>query len=483
MSDATRGRSLGRDAWLRFRKNRLAMAGAIFVTLVAVFGFSAPLISAHITHFSLDEQHNEFRLKPPGTMDVSKDHPTYDGDKSHFDLLDLNGDGVIAGAGELQDLRWTDRFLMFLMGDYDLVSEGEELTEQLIHNKPSGAHPDDQLSHEEFPDGFAQLDAKFKLEFVGFVRARLPAETQGDEAAVLAAAKERFDALQLGEEALFDVLDSNEDGFVTLNEVNDRRRRYRVFESPVSALEEMDENGDAVITRAEYPGAPELYTFWLGTDTLGRCVLTRILYGARISITIALAATLVSFLIGVTWGSMAGYYGGRLDSVMMRIVDVLYGLPFMFIVILLIVVFGRSTINLFIALGAVQWLTMSRVVRGQMISLKNREFVEAAVAIGVPRHRIVFRHLLRNTIGPVIVYSTLMVPAIILEEAFLSFLGLGVQPPNPSWGNMITDGANVMDDYAWLIIYPGLALGLTLFSMNFVGDGIRDALDPQAHKS
>ena len=197
---------------------------------------------------------------------------------------------------------------------------------------------------------------------------------------------------------------------------------------------------------------------------------------------IALLATFVSFVIGVTWGSIAGYYGGRVDSVMMRIVDIMYGLPFMFIVILLIVVFGRSTINLFIALGAVQWLTMSRVVRGQVISLKTRDYVEAARAIGIPRIKIVFRHLLRNTVGPVIVYSTLMVPAIILEEAFLSFLGLGVQPPNPSWGNMITDGAKVMESYSWLIVYPGSFLALTLFSMNFVGDGIRDALDPQMQK-
>ena len=225
----------------------------------------------------------------------------------------------------------------------------------------------------------------------------------------------------------------------------------------------MDINRDGVISREEYPGVPERRTFWLGTDHLGRDVLTRILYGARISITIALLATLVSFIIGVTWGAIAGFYGGRTDSVMMRIVDVLYGLPFMFIVILLIVIFGRSTINLFIALGAVQWLTMSRVVRGQVISLKHQGFVEAAIALGVPQYKIVFRHLLRNTIGPVIVYSTLMVPAIILEEAFLSFLGLGVQPPDPSWGNMITDGAKVMDSHPWLIIYPGLALSVTLF--------------------
>jgi oligopeptide transport system permease protein len=210
--------------------------------------------------------------------------------------------------------------------------------------------------------------------------------------------------------------------------------------------------------------------------------MTRLFYGARISMTIALLATMVSLLIGVTWGAVAGFLGGRVDNIMMRIVDVLYGLPFMFIVILLIVIVGRSTVNLFIALGAVQWLSMARVIRGQVISLKNREFIEAARAIGVSRVAIIFRHLIRNTIGPVIVYSTLLVPGVILLEAFLSFLGLGVQPPDPSWGNMITEGATKFQDYTWLILWPGGALATTLFAMNFLGDGIRDALDPQMQK-
>jgi oligopeptide transport system permease protein len=264
--------------------------------------------------------------------------------------------------------------------------------------------------------------------------------------------------------------------------VRDYRLPYRLFDSAERAMSHMDGNRDGEITEKEYPGTPELYTFWLGTDKLGRDVLTRLLYGVRLSIIIGLVATFISFVIGVTWGSVAGYFGGFTDSVMMRIVDVLYGLPFMFIVILLIVIAGRSTVNLFIALGCVQWLTMARVVRGQVISLKEREFVEAAVAIGVPKFKIIFRHLLPNTIGPVIVYSTLMVPAIILEEAFLSFLGLGVQPPHSSLGLLINYGKDVIESAPWLVMYPGLILALTLFSMNFVGDGIRDALDPQMSK-
>jgi oligopeptide transport system permease protein len=217
----------------------------------------------------------------------------------------------------------------------------------------------------------------------------------------------------------------------------------------------------------------------MGTDELGRDLLTRILYGARISFAVGILATLVSLTIGVTYGSVAGYVGGRLDHVMMRIVDILYGLPFMFFVILLMVVFGRNILNLFVALGVVQWLTMARIVRGQVLSLRGREFVLSAHAMGASPRRILLRHLLPNALGPIVVYSTLTVPAVMLEEAFLSFLGLGVQPPMASWGSLASEGAAAMEAYPWLIIFPGIALTVTLLSLNFLGDGLRDAMDPQ----
>ena len=222
----------------------------------------------------------------------------------------------------------------------------------------------------------------------------------------------------------------------------------------------------------------------MGTDTAGRDILARVLSGGQISLMVALIATIVSLLIGVTYGATAGYIGGRLDDVMMRIVDVLYSLPYVIIVIVLLALLPAKTpvgqiIELFIALGAVSWLTMARIVRGQVMSLKNQDFVLAARATGVSTPRIIFRHLIPNALGPVIVYATLTIPTVMLSEAFLSFLGLGVRPPRVSWGSLAAEGAQSLAVYPWQMIFPGVTMALMLFCLNFVGDGLRDALDPQ----
>ena len=228
--------------------------------------------------------------------------------------------------------------------------------------------------------------------------------------------------------------------------------------------------------------APPSAAHWFGTDTLGRDLLARVLYGGRISIMVGLIATVVALAIGVTYGAVAGFIGGKADTVMMRIVDIIYALPFTIFVILLMVFFGRNIFLLFFAIGAVEWLTMARIVRGQVLSVKRMEFVEAARALGFGRRRIIFRHILPNILGPVIVYVSLTIPAVMLLEAFLSFLGLGVQPPMSSWGVLIKDGADKMEEFWWLLVFPGAAFSLTLFSLNFLGDGLRDALDVRASK-
>jgi len=227
---------------------------------------------------------------------------------------------------------------------------------------------------------------------------------------------------------------------------------------------------------------PPSAAHWLGTDTLGRDLFARILYGGRISILVGLVATFVALAIGVVYGAVAGFFGGKIDSVMMRLVDIMYALPFTIFVILLMVFFGRNIVLLFVAIGAVEWLTMARIVRGQILTIKKMEFIEAARSLGFGKRRIIFRHMIPNVLGPIIVYTTLTIPAVMLLEAFLSFLGLGVQPPMSSWGVLIKDGAEKMEEFWWLLVFPGTAFSLSLFSLNFVGDGLRDALDVRSAK-
>lgn len=246
------------------------------------------------------------------------------------------------------------------------------------------------------------------------------------------------------------------------------------------------------------PGAAH----WLGTDQLGRDLLVRVCIGGRISLMVGLVASAVALLIGVSYGAISGYAGGKTDTVMMRLVDILYALPFTIFVILLMVFLKEpmdaldawlrqfswlssyqgagKILALFAAIGAVEWLTMARIVRGQILSLKKMEFIEAARALGFSRRRIIFRHLIPNLLGPVVVYTTLTIPAVMLLEAFLSFLGLGVDAPMSSWGTLIKDGAEKMEEYWWLLLFPAGLFSLTLFSLNFLGDGLRDALDVRA---
>ncbi|MDG1174001.1 MAG: ABC transporter permease [Opitutales bacterium] len=248
-----------------------------------------------------------------------------------------------------------------------------------------------------------------------------------------------------------------------------------IFGPVLSSYDYDQQNLDRVF---ESPGKEHIF----GTDNLGRDLFARTTYGGRISLAVGLLATVVSLVIGVSYGMFSGYIGGRIDTWMMRTVDVLYALPFTIFVILLMVLFGRNFLLLFIAIGAVEWLTMARITRAQTMNLKKSEFIEAARALGYSHGRILFRHLLPNLIGPIIVYATLTVPAVMLLEAVLSFLGLGIQAPMSSWGSLIKEGAEKMDAAPWLLLFPGIFFCLSLFALNFLGDGLRDALDPKSSK-
>ena len=219
--------------------------------------------------------------------------------------------------------------------------------------------------------------------------------------------------------------------------------------------------------------------YFLGTDYHGRDLMARIIYGGQVSIAVGIVGTVTSVIIGIIMGSIAGYFGGRVDYIT-RVIDVMYGLPYMLLVIIFMAIFGRSILNLFLALSLVSWLTVARVVRGQIITLKNAEFVEAARSIGAGTGRIIFRHLVPNTLGIIIVFSTLRVPTFIMQEAFLSFLGLGISAPLASWGSLVGDAVEGMSLYPWRLFFPALAMTLFLFAMNFMGDGLRDAFDPQS---
>lgn len=228
--------------------------------------------------------------------------------------------------------------------------------------------------------------------------------------------------------------------------------------------------------------SPPSLGHWLGTDTLGRDLLTRLLYGGRVSMSVGIIATTVALIIGVSYGAIAGYCSGRIDAIMMRLVDIGYALPFMIFVVLLMVVFGRNIFLLFLAIGAVEWLTMARIVRSQVMAIKQLPYIDAAICAGASQTAVVFKHILPNAMGPIVVYTTLTIPSVMLFEAFLSFLGLGIQPPQSSWGVLIAHGVESMEEYPWLLIFPGLTLSITLFSLNFIGDGLRDAIDVRTHE-
>jgi oligopeptide transport system permease protein len=438
-SELVVGTSLWKDAFRRLRKNKAAMAGLLIVGFMAICAIGYPFISSSITHFSLDEQHLFVVPKPPGARSVPSTHYELmppEGDLA-FEKVDTSGDGFI---------------------DQDEI----EVAYRRFEFNKIDADADGLLNYQEYVDAPLSLaPPKFLPDCARWSFARksmAPPEAR----------------------SVFEC-DANEDGMLEFEDAGKLVALVSRSEAR-DILINFDLNSDLALSREEYVGLPGPEVNHLGTDKLGRDLLTRLVYGARISLAVGLLATLVSLLIGVSWGATAGFLGGKTDNIMMRIVDVMYGMPFMILIILLVSVFGSDIVILFIALGAIQWLTMARIVRGQVISLKEQEFVDAARCIGVSKAGIIFKHLIPNALGPIIVYTTLTVPAVMLEEAFLSFLGLGIQAPLTSWGALASEGRQIMRTAPWVILASGGALAVTLMSLNFLGDGLRDALDPQIRK-
>lgn len=414
----TNERGSRKGAWKRFGQNRAAVLGAVLLFVVGCSALFYPQISRYGTRFTLSETHGCLRNQPPGARGVPRAHyRIVAGSRARHADYDVNGDSRV---------------------------DATELSRALADLE------------------FAHLDRSGDGALQVVEVARAPRSLHASSPAAWLAAR-----------------DADGDGELSFDEARELTDIFPTLESS-AWVRSRDRSGDGALSLDEFDGIPRPEVFIFGTDSLGRDLATRVVYGARISLIVGLLASLVALFIGVAWGGIAGWLGGRIDALMMRIVDVVYGLPYMFLVILMTVMFGRSIVLLFVAIGAVSWLTMARIVRGMVLSLKKQEYVTAARAAGLPTWRILAAHVLPNAAGPIIVYTTLTVPAVMLQEAFLSFLGLGVQAPMTSWGALASEGAAIglMTHYPWLILYPGGAFALTLLALNFVGDGLRDALDP-----
>jgi len=467
---AQKGVSLWADAWRRLRKNHMAMAGLGVVVIMGALCAFADLIAPFDPQYGFTwinaippgGEHvdvlNKSKLevgKPPEVRDAYADAGTIAlvREESEWVQYRVQVDRRRRQVKKIQ-LEVGARAIEAI----DVSDQGGYLVE--VYNDDSVSKPLDVTVIE---DG-ERMPEVFGRKAVVFLRHVTPA------APVTYTAKTEVGAI---------------------TRYTDEGEEYEVQGRIVAELtrdgepiEEVEIDGRDVL-EVTADGEPQRVSHLLGTDLSGRDVFSRVLYGGRISLLVGLVATIVSLVIGVVYGAISGYAGGRLDALMMAAVDVLFGLPYIFLVILLMVNFGRDIIMLFLALGLVQWLMMARIVRGQVLSLKQKEFIEAARMSGSGPGKILFGHLIPNTIGIVIVYTTLTVPAVILQESFLAFIGLAVtyQGQNlDSWGALVNYGVGALGDdgeRAWLLITPSVAMAATLFSLNFLGDGLRDAFDPQ----
>ena len=510
------GNSLTKDAWRRLKKNKMAVIGMVVVILYSLLAAFAMFLPIHpYDQIILDHRH-----LPPS---LSKSAGTLMMDARLKDLYFKawkGGSLVVTEEQSAQIKRWiaaneTNKVWDFCLEEGERQREAglfsfnaadtrtiERLqdkidTEFLINvDKILYTDPDTHKTHnlakmnqEEILLIYAdllgvdvsivetQVQDEVKSQVLNNYKASTPDLSAEEYEANLV-----LELQTLGEKGIASIAKTNLLGKMqtTITRTAERELKREISEGsaqfPIDRSITINESIKAEITATKKHDR----RYILGTDYSGRDMLSRIIYGGQVSIAIGLIGSLTSVLIGIILGAIAGYVGGKVDFILMRIVDIMYGLPYMLLVIIFMAIFGRNIMNLFVALAMVSWLTVARMVRGQIMSLKNSEYVEAARSMGASTGRIIFRHMVPNSLSVIIVYSTLRVPAFIMQESFLSFLGLGVQAPFASWGSLVGDAVNGMTLYPWKLIYPAIAMTIFLFAMNFFGDGLRDAFDPQS---
>lgn len=509
------GTSLTKEAWKRLKKNKMAIVGLIVViiyALIAIFADSFPL-------YPYDEVVTEHQhLKPSFTktsgdlmLEKKMQDLYYNAWKQGRLVVGEENDAKIKywisedktnkvwnflyAAGEEQreagTFEWSSSDLKAIEKVEDKVQNDVMVTINGLYKNVNGKKVNiEKLSYTELADIYAamlsidraQLDAsvvkELKMALVNEIKANDSSISNED-----ANAQADIDFDNFSEKEFETKAKANIYGKIETQVKRDALKTVKAdlkadpsMSFPYNDYQELSYGISADVTATK----THHRRYYLGTDYLGRDMLSRIVYGSRVSIGIGLVGTITSILIGILVGSLAGYIGGRVDYYLMRFVDVMYGLPYMLLVIIMMAIFDRSIINLFIALALISWLTIARMVRGQIMSLKNQEYVEAARSMGASTARIITRHMIPNSLSIIIVYSTIRIPNFIMQESFLSFLGLGVQAPYASWGSLIGDAVSSMTLYPWKLIFPSLTMVIFLFAMNFLGDGLRDAFDPQS---
>lgn len=510
------GNSLTKDAWKRLKKNKMAVIGLIVVVLYSLLALFAGVLPIYpYDEIILDHQH-----LPPSLTRNAGDLMMEKRLQDIYAKAWRAGRLVVTPEEDAQLKKWIadnqnakvwefcykEGEAQRAAGTFEFNSSEQRTVDRLVEKIATElqvtvkhAYWDDpetgkrynieKMPYDEMLPLYAsmlnadpqwvaeQTDLEIRAQLLNSIKETSPDFTNEEYEAMI---ETELDAQ--GEKGYDKLASANIYGkIVTQSKREAEKKLQTIVQDPdvKFPLKETFEVSDGILAQVQATKKHER-RYFLGTDYSGRDMLSRIIYGGQVSIAIGFIGTLTSVLIGIVLGAIAGYVGGKTDYLLMRFVDIMYGLPYMLLVIICMAIFGRNILNLFLALAMVSWLTIARMVRGQIMSLKNQEFVEAARSMGASTGRIIFKHLVPNSLSVIIVYSTLRIPAFIMQESFLSFLGLGVQAPYASWGSLVGDAVKSMTLYPWKLVYPALAMIIFLFAMNFLGDGLRDAFDPQS---